>query len=263
MKNFNEQRGFGVEIEMLVPASPTRTVAAQIAALAGVDCRFAGYTHDTTPHWKIVTDGSLRSEDGYIAIELVSPILYGKQGLRDIERVCGALAQLGAKVNVSCGLHVHHDARDLTLDNWKNLARVFGKHEHTLNAVLPASRRNNRWAQPINREQDIKTFFKKVASATTVRELAEYLSNESRYRTLNTHSFWRHGSVEFRQHGGTVEAEKITQWVVLTASFVNVAVAAKRVATRGAGNFGDVVAMLDAKGRRYFEARRAHFAGAA
>lgn len=264
MKNFDETRGFGVELEILVPRTWGQTgFANKVAAMAGVNCAFAGYTHAVTDYWKVVTDASLRAEAGWMALELVSPILRGKAGLDAVARVCNALTEMGAKVNVSCGLHVHHDARDLTLDAWKNLCKLFGKHERALHQVLPPSRRNSRWCMPINNEPTLADFFKKIDAGNTIEQVARTVSGRSRYRTLNTESYWRHGSVEFRQHGGTVDADKVVNWIKLTAAFVNVATYTKRVVAKGHDSFKVIGSMIDAKAARYFEERRAHFGFAA
>ena len=57
-------RRFGVEIEFL--STITKEQAVMSLRAAGIRVESSYYTHDTTPYWKIVTDGSC----GY---ELVSP----------------------------------------------------------------------------------------------------------------------------------------------------------------------------------------------
>jgi hypothetical protein len=65
-------RRFGVEIEFLSTITTDQALASLRAA--GIRVEFEGYSHATTPHWKIVADGSC----GY---ELVSPVLEGEAGL--------------------------------------------------------------------------------------------------------------------------------------------------------------------------------------
>ena len=79
---------FGIEVEF-VGACP-RHVAQVINSLEGVECSYAGYTHLTTSYWKVVYDGSLSGVRGH-AGELVSPILNGVEGVRELERVIEAL----------------------------------------------------------------------------------------------------------------------------------------------------------------------------
>jgi hypothetical protein len=49
----------------------------------------------------------------------------------------------------------------------------------------------------------------------------------SRYMKLNCQSYEIHGTVEFRQHQGTTDGEKIVAWVVFTQMLVERAVAGK------------------------------------
>ena len=99
-------RRFGVEIEFL----STVTVEQVLTKLrsAGIQAEYEGYTHRTTPHWKIVSDGSC----GY---ELVSPILEGEAGVEELQKAATALEAAGAQVDRRCGLHVHFDARQMNL----------------------------------------------------------------------------------------------------------------------------------------------------
>ncbi len=63
--------------------------------------------------WVAATDGSIRntavdSNGGRrgMAHEIISPILYGRQGLNQLKRIMKALSNAGAQVNVSCGFHI-------------------------------------------------------------------------------------------------------------------------------------------------------------
>lgn len=60
-----------------------------------------------TAAYNVVHDGSVR--DG---LEVVSPILGGKKGEEEVDKVCAKLAELNAGADDSCGLHVHIGASD-------------------------------------------------------------------------------------------------------------------------------------------------------
>lgn len=197
---------FGVEIETLVKVQPgevpveARNRVASALRSAGLDAYAEGYNHSTRNHWKVVFDCSLQKtpswEGNWAPAEIVSPILNGEDGLQAIERVCNVLESIGVRVNKSCGVHVHHDARHLTEEKIKRIVDLQNRGEDQTDKVLPASRRGdwNRFCRS-NKGMD---------------------SGISRYLKVNLNSFYRHGTVEFRQHGGTIEAEKIQNWVIYT-----------------------------------------------
>ena len=90
---------FGIEIECFLPRGCVRVGAYH----AGVELgsRFpAG--------WNAQRDGSLRTTlRGYEGVEIVSPVLRGREGLEQVRQVAALLQELGARVNRTCGLHVH------------------------------------------------------------------------------------------------------------------------------------------------------------
>lgn len=220
---------FGVEIEMLLPGQGSfiNRVAEGIArdiTEAEVPCSFEGYNHHRRNHWKIVTDGSLSPPSGYVGLEVVSPPL-NDAGFVQIDRVCGVLQRLNARVNRSCGLHVHIGARHLTMDAMRRLAFLYIENEDIIDALMPPSRRKNlnKYCGGLKARANISD----IQRARDVPMLAEAVRQgnnmERRYTKLNFASYWKHGTVEFRQHSGTVDAEKIKRWVSFCQKLVDVA----------------------------------------
>jgi hypothetical protein len=92
----------------------------------------------------------------------------------------------------------------------------YAAHESEIDAFMPASRRSNS-----------NTFCKSVQAlarnarfrnATTMRELVD--AQGDRYYKVNLQSYYRHGTVEFRQHSGTLNAPKAVNWVRLLDAFI-------------------------------------------
>ena len=162
--------------------------------------------------WRVGADGSIRGTNSF---ELVSPILVGLDGLAQLEKVCRILAAKRAKVNKSCGLHVHIEARSFTLPTWKNLFASYANLEGTIDTMMPESRRG----QSNTYCRSIVGYTERAQAATTVRELVRALPN--RYHKVNTLAFSEHGTVEFRQHSGTVEYTKISNWVLFLHSLIS------------------------------------------
>jgi len=202
---------YGIEIEFTCRVSIYDV--AQALQNAGVACEAEGYNHSTRSHWKVVTDASVRG--GY---EVVSPILNDNNFESEIKKVCEGLASINAGINQSCGLHVHHGARDLTVETAKNLVKMYKANESHIDSFMPRSRRDNN-------NQYVRTLeavsVASIESADDLRDVSYAMG--TRYRKINLESFWRHGTVEFRHHSGTVEASKIINWVKLTRAMLNVA----------------------------------------
>lgn len=235
---FDRTRRFGVEIECFVRMAPESVAAALTAA--GVPCQAEAYNHQTRDAWKIVSDASLRPTGGrgwagYYAMEIVSPPLAGEEGLTQIRRVCAVINTLGAKINQTCGLHVHHDAVDLTPADLRAVLTTYWKWEEVIKFFLPTSRRANNYARMAsagaysgyratgNPLTDAESWGRLVSR---IESKADAMSAQpGRYAAVNLHSLDRHNTVEFRQHGGTTDYSKIEAWVVLTQWFVTRAVA--------------------------------------
>jgi hypothetical protein len=202
-------RTFGVEIEAY--GVPRATLLAELRA-QGLAVEDAGYTHATTSHWKIVSDGSITGPN---AFELVSPILRGLEGLEDLARACRALKICRAQVNSSCGLHIHFGARDLRIEHFRQLVRNYLVLEPTIDQLMPRARRANNayYCGSLLRHRTQAAAEATLLAATTIEQLAEAANGGNRYYKVNLQSFRRHGTVEFRQHSGSTDYEKISFWV--------------------------------------------------
>lgn len=179
----------------------------------GIEVMVEGYNHTTRPHWKLVTDGSLNGNDTF---ELVSPILVGEAGLRELEKVCWVLDLCEVKVNESCGLHVHIDAAGFSMPTWRNLALSYKHLEPVIDKFMPASRRDNYYCKGLGHVSD-----EMIRSARTVDELKERIGN--RYHKVNLEAYSRHKTVEFRQHSGTTNFTKMRNWVLFLHKLVTFA----------------------------------------
>ena len=205
-------RNFGIEIEAY---NCTRERLARELTAAGINVQVEGYNHtDHTDHWKLVTDSSLSGNNTF---ELVSPILHGEQGLEELEKVCWVLDLCNAKVNDTCGLHVHMDAAEFDLTTWKNLILTYKRLEGVIDNFMPHSRRNNHYCKALTSitENSIK-------HARNIGDLrAAFFHN--RYHKVNLEAYARHRTVEFRQHGGSTNFTKMSAWIHFLAKMITFA----------------------------------------
>lgn len=211
-------RSFGVEIECFSRSGAVRhaEVAAAIEA-AGVACGHSTSNRTRAAgSWVVKYDGSVT---GGVPIEIVSPPLRGEEGFAQIRAVCGALAGLDLGVNRSCGLHVHVDIRtpEFPLEAARKLVATYAANEPVIDTLMPLSRRahNNRYARSV---ANVSTA--SIASARSLHDLARLIPG-GRYTKLNFHAMWVHGTIEFRQHAGTLDAEKIINWATLCLRMVD------------------------------------------
>lgn len=206
-------RTFGVEIETFGPNK--FNVAAAISEQV-TPCAVEGYNHDTRNHWKIVPDASV--PDGF---EVVSPVLQGDEGLQQVVAVCRVLNEQGCRINRSCGLHVHVGARDLNAAEVATIMNRYAAYENEIDAFMPVSRRatNNPYCQPAPRVR---------MNAPSVAAIA---GSAERMCKVNLTAYLRHGTIEFRQHSGSTNGDKITNWVRFVLQFVE----ASRAIANGGG----------------------------
>lgn len=271
---------FGCEIEISRGGASAADCYAALRA-AGIKAehhRSAHLPRSNPQSWVVCPDGSC-------AGEIVSPILRGQDGLALLAKVCDTLLAAGATVDTSCGLHVHVGARNvLTIGQLQNLAKMFLRHEAAFDQILPPSRRNgsNRFCQRQGPSQFVGSndpasrlaLADKLAAidnARNVEALARIMNGGyepgsaytgHRYFSLNFQAWMRIGTLEFRQHSGTVESRKVVEWVKLIVGFVSRATqmdAVKNDTTQA--TLDELLRKTDAAGRSFYKARAAHFAG--
>ena len=199
----------------------------------GIAINDSGYTHQIMSSWKAVSDGSL-SAGGF---ELVSPPMKGARNIENqIIKICDALRGL-ASVNRTCGLHIHFEVLDKhhfkrrvntrttagklrALQNKPaklftcNLLRNYGYFQPVIDTLVSPSRRNNNYARNIPVEAQLtKEGIKQFSESDNYAHLHYGMSG--RYQVVNLSSLETYGTVEFRQHNGTVNAKKIINWIKL------------------------------------------------
>jgi hypothetical protein len=223
---FDRTRTYGVEIEFTKLNQQQMQKVARDLTAAGLPCEYEGYNHhDSETAWKIVYDGSVRNPSGGRGWELVSPILKGIEGLEQIKLACKILAKNNADVNKTCGLHVHHGAKHWTPKEFVNLHRLYARMEPTIDSSLPKSRRASKNFFCRSVREEILHNVERFEGLKTMDELRQWTIDnrgemDRRYGKINMESWWRHDTVEFRQHSGTIEADKIINWIVFTQLLV-------------------------------------------
>jgi hypothetical protein len=209
------ERTYGVEIELVGISRHEALIALETA---GFSARVEGTNHRVRQHWKIVLDGSVNG------IEVVSPILRGPGGLRAVRAVCRALRRAGATADRSCGLHVHIGADNLGAQAIRKVVERYTEFEPVIDSFMAPSRRgnHNQWCASNAPMVDLWRRPGNVANRDSCSPSQICRQVWGRYWKVNLESYLRQGTVEFRQHGGTCNGTKITNWVRFLLHFVDV-----------------------------------------
>ena len=149
---------------------------------------------------------------------MVSPILQGCEGLQSLKKATTALRLSKTNVNTSCGVHIHLEVNDYSLENMKTLVKNFYILEKQFDKMMPESRRNNQYCKGLSILGSKDTFFSNLNNCRSVREIVSLFN--TRYLKLNLQSYLKYGTVEFRQHSGSTKFSKIKNWILICARLV-------------------------------------------
>lgn len=165
-------------------------------------------------------DGSVRG-----GFEVVSPVLEGETGLEAASAAINALKAAGARANVTCGFHVHFDASGLGVEDLRGIVSRYADFEGQIDAFMPQSRRGseNQYCRSICG----LTADRRFQAARSVSELAS--AQGGRYYKVNLQSLHRHGTIEFRQHNGIVDADRALNWIRMLDAFITESVRIARL----------------------------------
>lgn len=238
---------FGVEIECV---HANRAALIEAGRTNGVDIHSEGYNHtDNKKYFKIVSDASVGGDVD--PNEVVSPVLNGNiNGMETLKNAIKSLDAVGARVNSTCGLHVHIGAAKLTGEQYVNVFKNYQKLERLIDSFMAPSRRGNcRWAASL-----LDKDFSNCRGNYDIRRNVFY---GDRYYKVNAESFARHKTIEFRQHQGSTSFEKISMWVKFCAKLVGWS--RYNVFESEMMNIEDIP-FLNKEEKDFFKSRQEHFA---
>ena len=253
---------FGVEVEM---TGITREEAAQaLAEYFGTEHRYYGGAYDTWKvtdpegkDWKLMSDSSIDTErkigrsyeptgDTDYRVEMVTPKLTYPE-LPKLQECVRRVRRAGAKVNDSCGIHVHVDAANHNRQSLKNLIGImYSKEDILFKALQVNEARAYQWCQKV-REPMLREARKLSSDETKNLTQLEDIwyegfendgrdrhdhYNRSRYYALNLHSVFYRGTVEWRCFNSTLHAGKVAAYVNLCLAISAQAIAQRSTVMR-------------------------------
>ena len=194
--------GFGIEIEANIPVTHR------------ADFPVGSYHHGLSVNlenmdgWTTQSDGSVIAGGEFFAAEIVSPVLHGEDGLVQVVMMLDYLASIRAKVNSSCGLHVHVDCHNVDIRRIVTLFKKFEMAFYDLNGELVNRRLESRYCKPSDKWTG------------------------DRYASLNlAHANDRHPYIEIRVWQGAMKPETVVAAIYMAVSLVSRASAPETVVT--------------------------------
>lgn len=226
-------QNFGIEIEMtgLTRAAAARIIAGYFDTQAThIGGGYDSYTvrDDQNRQWKLVSDASIRCRNGNnrqasreYSVELVSPICQYAD-IETIQEIVRKLRGGGARVNDSCGIHIHVDASSHTPQTLRNIVNIMASKEDLLYKALQVQVRRENYCQKADTRFLEELNHKRPRTMEEVEMMwynghgGRYIHyDDSRYHALNLHSVFSKGTIEFRLFNSTLHAGEIKAYIQL------------------------------------------------
>ena len=226
----------GIEVEVKLKNGVRLDTILQALNQAGISCNDQRHTcmgNLAGKQWKVVYDGT-------VDYEFVSEPMVGMKLIEErISKILPILQQY-CKVDTDCGLHIHFDIINKyhfrrridtrnSMGKYKammnkpcrlftaEILRNYRYFQPVIDSFLSESRRGNRrYIGPcaniwnINSKNDCKIFAEN-SGGYYPNETIELQDNK--YRNLNIVNLSTYGTVEFRQHQGTLNVKKVLNWI--------------------------------------------------
>lgn len=254
MKTFNSltPRRFGIELEVSRRLTCINYADKQYGPAWTELSEMIRVMHEKRQigNWKVKVDTSCGGE-------LVSPILTGVAGLKEVALVCDRTKKVAKKfglpaVDGECGLHVHVDVADFKPHHLANLTTLVYLAEPIIYAMYP--NRNHEYCAPIDMNMRLVTNWNTwidvrdtwYRSSNNVKDKSvvyddKFINSASgggggnhnhydgtRYHGFNIHCYWRQHTVEFRYAAGTLDPLHVRAYYEMCLAMVNTAWESKK-----------------------------------
>ena len=226
---------FGIEIE--TTGLGRRRTAEAIARFFGTTAQYVGAHLDDWKvpmpdgrRWTVESDGSVTDPSA----EVVSPVCRWED-IEMVQKVVRALKDAGAKVDSTCGIHIHVGLGSHTPKTLRNLVNIVNAKEDLLTMALGITPdRRGRWCKPVEplflqklnsiKPKTMEDFARvwytySGGSYSDWRRCAMRHYDHSRYHLLNLHAAFSEErpahTIEFRAFEATLHAGKIKAYIQL------------------------------------------------
>jgi hypothetical protein len=235
-RKFETSRRFGVELEVGNEIKKP-AIRRQIISVSNKSVYTSRYNLSTNnAYWHVKDDSTCgpKGKDGPKGVEIASFVASGLNDLNHICDVADHLVSKGVKTNENCGLHIHVDASDISIDQAGRILASWIKLEPFLALALPSRRIENPYCRMLYPKGmlllDTGVSPKGVYEFLKPIDLAYYENNDRRV-TLNFVNYCRgifyssnvRKTIELRWPEGTLSSTEIKNWVRLFLNFIEYA----------------------------------------
>ncbi len=230
-------RLIGIEIECVVPIigsgenSDVQRLLAEVLTNQGIRSVARSYTQRAVPSGcklAVEHDMSLQDESRYAGLRWskieckTMPMAW-----REVEEVLPQALEIitycGARVNFSCGLHVHHHLPEVVERPQvvRSLQHLWWRFHKLMYAVVAESRQSNTYCKPPHQADATQ-----YDNCCSYARLCGVVRQVSRFNGLNLTNLANENrrTVEWRIHSGTTDWNKIKAWVLATQRWTEHAV---------------------------------------
>jgi len=207
------------------------------------DGSVASYPESPQTNWDCVHDGSLNCGSEFRLRE----VYQGDQILDEVRKFCVFLNERGYKIDDTCSVHIHIDAKDMNLKSLKYLIQMHKRYEDFLYEFVRPSRKDTRFCRPTKRTgsaadlapyaftplndamrtdnlREFKKAYYGCGSTNAYAEQETHKYYDGRYWGLNVHSMFLNGTVEVRHLHGTIDPDVINSWILINLAMVHKAI---------------------------------------
>ena len=200
--------------------------------------------NDPTPNgkvcWGYKYDGSVYG--GQETREIVSPILKGENGIKQLKAICSAMRRSGFYSNATAGVHVHLGAEGLSLETFKNVCYNYTMFEPLVDMIFPSDRRwsNAYFAESFSTVADWERKLDRANHFSDLTNNRGAIMGGGRYFKVNLQAFHSLGTIEFRQCIGTNDDRLIT-WFMYYCFYIIEVSKRKRLTNFNLKNLQDIL----------------------
>ncbi len=176
-----------------------------------------------------IPDGSVSNGGEFVSCAMNGDNLFNK-----IDNFCKELDINNFKINTDWGMHIHIKVNK-NIENLKKIYIFYKKYEDYFFNMLPKSRQQNNYCFKLKNklnlcENDVLKyknsydFQKNIYNSTNKYALSRFKKNkynDKRYSWLNFHSVFYRGTLEIRNHQGTINPTKIKNWLKIHLTIIN------------------------------------------